>query len=167
MATVTMKGATLTLSGREAVVGDTLPDVTLVDGGLGQVSLASLRGKPLILAAVPSLDTSVCSIEARKFDKEAGELAGKVTVVVASMDLPFAQKRWADQAGVHNLTLLSDHRAASLGEGLGILLGDLRLLARAVYVADKNGKIVYRELVPEVTDEPDYAAAVAAARKLG
>ncbi len=163
---VTMKGQGLTLTGRELRKGDQLPDVALLDTGLNTVRLSDFSGKVLIIAAVPSLDTSVCSMEARRFNKEAESLGGDVQVLVVSMDLPFAQKRWAEEVGVRALTLLSDHRDAAFGSEFGILLKELRLLARSVFVADRSGKLQYVQVVPEVTDEPDYDTALKLAREL-
>ena len=162
---ITFAGNPLTLVGPELEVGDVLPDATLLDTGLNPVSLSSFGGKPLILVTVPSLDTSVCNIEARRFNTEAAALKGKVSVVVASMDLPFAQQRWADEAQVDALTLLSDHRDAALANALGVLVKELRLLARTVFVTDAGGKIVHAQVVPELTNEPDDDAALAAVER--
>jgi thioredoxin-dependent peroxiredoxin len=113
---------------------------------------------------VPSLDTPVCDTETRRFNEEAGKLAG-VKVVTVSMDLPFAQKRWCGAAGVANVQTLSDHRDAAFGYAYGMLIKELRLLARSVIVIDKQGMIRYIQIVPEMTHEPDYTAALEAARK--
>jgi len=163
---VTMKGQELTLEGRELRKGDKLPDVTLVDTDLGEVRLSDFSGKVLLLIAVPSLDTSVCNLEARRFNNEAAKLGEQVQALVVSMDLPFAQKRWAGEAGATNLKTLSDHREAAFGRELGILLKELRLLARAVFVVDPQGQVQYIQIVPEATDEPDYDAALDVAREL-
>ena len=163
---VTMKGSPLTLVGKEIKVGQKAPDAELVANDLSAVSLSSLcRGKVSIITSVPSLDTSVCDLETRRFNEEAGKLPG-VKVVTLSMDLPFAQKRWCGAAGVTNVQTVSDHRDASFGQAYGLLIKELRLLARAVIVVDKKGVIRYMQIVPEVTQEPDYAAALEAARKL-
>lgn len=164
--TVTMQGKGLTLSGRELKKGDQLPDVELVGTDLGTVRITDFRGKVLMIAAVPSLDTAVCNLEARRFDQEAERLGENVRVLVVSMDLPFAQKRWAEAAGVRNIKTLSDHRDAAFGREYGLLLKELRLLARAVLVADRDGRLQYVQIVPEVTHEPDYAAALSVAREL-
>ena len=164
---VTMKGSPLTLIGNEVKVGQKAPEAELVANDLSVVQLSSLcRGKVCILAAVPSLDTSVCDLETRRFNEEAGKLGKNVAVLTISMDLPFAQKRWCGAAGVQNVQTLSDYREAAFGKAYGILIKDLRLLARAVFVLDKQGIIRYVELVKEVASEPNYDAALSAAKKL-
>jgi thiol peroxidase len=162
---ITFQGNPLTLVGNPVSVGMPAPGASLVTTDLKTTTLDDNRDKVLILAAVPSLDTSVCSEETKRFNREAEALPGDVKLVVVSMDLPFAQKRWADENHAANLTLLSDHKEAALGLGFGILIKELRLLARSVFVIDAEGKIAYMELVTEMTDEPDYAAAIAAARE--
>jgi len=146
-------------------VGMPAPGVSLVTTDLKTTSLDDNRDKVLILAAVPSLDTSVCSEETKRFNREAEALPGDVKLVVVSMDLPFAQHRWANENNAANLILLSDHKEASLGLAFGILIKELRLLARSVFIIDAEGKIAYMELVRKMTDEPDYAAAITAARE--
>lgn len=163
---VTMKGNPLTLLGEEIKVGDKAPDFTALDNGLAPVEPSSFRGKVLIVCSVPSLDTPVCDIEARRFNEEASKLGPDVAVLVVSMDLPFAQKRWCAAAGVSEVQTLSDHRDASFGAAYGVLIKELRLLARAVFVIDKEGVVQHVELVKEIADEPDYEAALAAAGKL-
>lgn len=163
---VTFQGNPLTLVGDEITVGDPAPPVSLLTNDLSTTTLEELRaGDVLIVASVPSLDTAVCSEETKRFNQEAESLPGKVRMVVVSMDLPFAQKRWADEHGAENLTLLSDHREAAFGKAFGVLIQELRLLARAVFVIDSGGKIAYRQLVGEITDPPEYDAALRAARE--
>lgn len=164
---VTMKGNPLTLIGTEVKAGQKAPDAELVANDLSVVRLSSLaRGKVCILTSVPSLDTAVCDLETRRFNQEAGALGKDVVVLTVSMDLPFAQKRWCGAAGVQNVQTLSDHREAALGKAYGVLIKDLRLLARAVFVLDKQGVIRYVELVKEVASEPNYDAALQAAKEL-
>jgi len=164
---VTMKGNPVTLVGNEVRVGQRAPDVELVANDLSMVRLSSLwKGKVCIITAVPSLDTPVCDAETRRFNEEAGKMGDGVVVLTISMDLPFAQKRWCGAAGVKNVLTLSDHREAAFGTSYGDLIKDLRLLARAVYVVDKQGMIRYTELVKEVASEPNYEAALNAAKKL-
>jgi len=127
-----------------------------VDNDLNEVSLSAFQGKTLILSAVPSLDTSVCDIETRRFNEEAAKLGPNVQVVTISMDLPFAQKRWCAAAGVDRVQTLSDHRDASFGTSYGVLMKGSRLLARTVFVVDGKGIIRYIQIVPEVTQELDY-----------
>jgi thiol peroxidase len=119
-----------------------------------------------VISVVPSLDTPVCDMQTRKFNEAAGSLGDNVAVLTVSMDLPFAQARWCGAAGVEKVVTLSDHRNAAFGESAGLLIKELRLLARAVFVADQQGVIQYRQLVKEVTEEPDYKAALEAAKKL-
>jgi thiol peroxidase len=163
---ITLKGNPLTLVGNEVEVGQSAPDVTLVANDLSEVTLSSFKGKVCILTSVPSLDTPVCDTETRKFNEKAGELGDDVVVLTVSMDLPFAQARWCGAAGVKNVQTLSDHREAALGTSYGLLIKELRLLARAVFVIDKDGVIRYQELVKEVAEEPDYDAALKAAQEL-
>jgi thiol peroxidase len=162
---ITMKGKPLTLMGKEVKVGDAVPDAVVVANDLSEVKLSSYRGKVCIITSVPSLDTSVCDIETRRFNEEAGKLDG-VVVLTISMDLPFAQKRWCGAAGVKNVVTLSDYRYASFGNEYGVLIKELRLLARTVFVVDKAGIVRYVQIVPEIATEPDYDAALKAAKGL-
>lgn len=161
---VTFQGNPLTLLGKEVKAGDKAPDFQTLDNGLSPASLANYQGKVLIISSVPSLDTPVCDIETRRFNEEAVGLGKDVVVLTVSMDLPFAQARWCGAAGVTNVTTLSDHKDASFGAAYGILIKELRLLARAVFVVDRKGDIRYVELVKEITHEPDYDAALKAAK---
>ncbi len=163
---VTFQGMPLTLVGDGLGVGDKAPDFSLLDNDLGAVGLSSFKGKVCILVTVPSLDTAVCDVEARRFNEAAAGLGPDVAVLVVSMDLPFAQKRWCGAAGVERVQTLSDHRDASFGQAYGVLVKELRLLARAVFVVDREGVIRYEQLVGEIASEPDYEAALDAAKKL-
>jgi thiol peroxidase len=164
---VTMKGNPITLIGKEVKVGQKAPDAELVANDLSVVKLSSVRqGKVCIITAVPSLDTPVCDLETRRFNTEAGNLGDDIVVVTISMDLPFAQTRWCGAAGVRNVQTLSDHRDAAFGKAYGVLIKDLRLLARTVFVVDKQGVVRYVELVKEIASEPNYQAALDAAREL-
>ncbi len=165
-AVVTMHGSELVLRGEEVNVGDTISDVELTDNELSPVSLSAFGGKVCIISSVPSLDTPVCDLMTRKFNEEASELGDDVVVLTVSMDLPFAQSRWCGDAGIENVQTLSDYCEGAFGEAFGLMIEGLRLLARAVFVVDKGGVVRYKELVKELTDEPDYAAAVAAAKEL-
>jgi len=163
---VTMKGNPVTLIGRGTKIGQQAPDVDLVANDLSTVKLSSFGGKVRIIASVPSLDTPVCDMETRRFNEEAGRVGDGLVVLTVSMDLPFAQKRWCGAAGVKNVQTLSDYREAAFGKSYGVLIKDLRLLARAVFVVDRNGVIRYQELVKEIATEPDYGAALKAAKEL-
>ncbi|MBW2640150.1 MAG: thiol peroxidase, partial [Deltaproteobacteria bacterium] len=120
--------------------------------------LSSFRGKICVISSVPSLDTPVCDMETRRFNQEAGKLSAEVQMLTISMDLPFAQKRWCGAAGVDNVVTLSDHRNASFGTAYGVLIKELRLLARSVFVVDREGIIRYIQMVNEISEEPDYDA---------
>ncbi|MFC1836666.1 thiol peroxidase [Thermodesulfobacteriota bacterium] len=163
---ITMKGNPLTLQGEEVKVGDEAPNFTAVANDLSEVEVSSFKGKVCIISVVPSLDTPVCDTSTRRFNEEAGNLGSDVVILTISMDLPFAQARWCGAAGVDAVTTLSDHRYAAFGSAYGLLIKGLRLLARAVIVVDREGKIQYLQLVKEVAEEPDYEAALAAAKKL-
>jgi len=165
---VTMKGNPLLLAGEEVGVGDKAPDFLAVGNDLTPVRFSSLlgQGKVILLASVPSLDTSVCDLETRRFNTEFGRLGETAIGLTISMDLPFAQRRWCGAAGVQNVRTLSDHRQASFGHAYGVLIEDLRLLARAVFVIDRAGTVMYKELVREVTHEPDYSGAISAVKRL-
>lgn len=162
---VTLKGNPVDLAGPALGVGDAAPDFTLQDNGLGDVTLASSAGKTRIICTVPSLDTPVCSEEAKKFNDAAGSI-DNVEVLVVSMDLPFAQKRWCGAESAETIQALSGHRCAGFGESYGVLIsgGPLdRCLARAIFVVDGEGKLTHVEYVGEITEHPNYDAALAAA----
>jgi len=163
---VTMKGQRLTLLGSEVKVGQKAPDFEVVANDLSTVKFSSFRGKVCIISSVPSLDTSVCDTMTRRFNQEAGKLDEDVVVLTISMDLPFAQKRWCGAADVKNVQTLSDHRDASFGKAFGVLIKELHLLARAVFVVDNESIIRYVQIVPELTNEPDYEAALNAVKQL-
>ena len=163
---ITMRGNPLTLLGPALGVGDRPEDVTLLDNDLAPVALSSFSKKVRVISSVPSLDTPVCDMETRRFNEEAGSLGNEVSIITVSMDLPFAQKRWCGAAGVDKVITLSDHRDAAFGESYGVLIKELRLLARAVFVLDREGVIRYLEIVKEVADEPDYDGALSAVKEL-
>jgi thioredoxin-dependent peroxiredoxin len=163
---ITMKGNPLTLVGSELSIGDSTPDIALLDNDLNPVKLSSFKGKVCVISAVPSLDTPICDMQTRKFNNQAGELGDDVAILTISMDLPFAQKRWCGAAGVDKVATLSDHREAAFGEAYGVLIKELRLLARAIFVLDRQGTLQYKQLVKEVSQEPDYDAVLEAVKKL-
>ncbi len=162
---VKFQGNPLTLVGNELKVGDTAPDVEVLANDLSPVKLSGFRGKVCVICTVPSLDTPVCDIQTRKFNEQAASLGDDVVVLTISMDLPFAQQRWCGSANVENVQTLSDHAKAEFGTGFGILIKELRLLARTVFVVDKEGIIRYIEIVEEVTNEPDYEIALKAVKE--
>ena len=154
---VNMGGNPVTLLGNELKVGEAAPDFTAVGNDLKPVRLSQFKGKVVVLAAVPSLDTPTCNLETRRFNAEAANLGPDVVILTVSMDLPFAQKRWCGAAGIDKVITVSDHRDASFGTGYGVLVKDVRLLARAVFVVDRQGVIRYTQLIKETGTEPDYA----------
>lgn len=163
---VTMKAKPLVLLGTAVDVGQKAPDFEVLNNELNPLTLSSFAGKTLIICSVPSLDTSVCDRETRKFNEKAAELGEEVAVLVISMDLPFAQKRWCGAAGIQNLQTASDHRNASFGKAYGVLIEELRLLARAVFIVDKQGILRYKQIVTEITNEPDYDDCLDAVKQL-
>jgi thiol peroxidase len=156
----------MTLVGQPVKVGDAAPDFRVVDNGLQPVTLASGAGKIRLITLVPSLDTPVCDSMTRRFNQEAAQLPEQVEIYTISLDLPFAQKRWCGNAGIERVKTLSDYQDRSFVLSYGLLIKELKLAARAVLVIDANDRISYLQLVPEVTAEPDYAAALAAVRAL-
>ena len=165
-AAVTLHGNPLTLVGKELSIGDAAPDLELLDNDLNPVKLSSFQGKVCVISSVPSLDTPTCDMETRRFNEAAGQLGDDVVILTVSVDLPFAQKRWCAAAGVENVVTLSDHRDAAFGEAYGVLIKELRLLARSIFVIDRNGSIQYIENVKELSEQPNYDAVLAAAQKL-
>jgi len=163
---ITFKGNGLTLQGTPVKAGDKAPEFTALDNGLAAVSLKDFAGKTKIISVTPSLDTPVCDLQARKFNEEAQKLSAAVVVLNVSMDLPFAIARYAADAGLDRVRAVSDHREASFGMAYGVLIKGLRLLARSIFVIDKDNKIRYLQIVPEVTAHPDYDRALEAAKKL-
>ena len=162
---VTLRGNPMTLVGAELKPGDKAPDFTLIGNDMKPVTLADTAGKVRILASVPSLDTPVCDAETRRFNEEAAHLPG-VEILTVSMDLPMAQARWCGAAGVKTVRTLSDYRERSFGPAYGVLIQELKLEARAVFVLDKDNTIRYVEYVQEVAEHPNYAAALETAKKL-
>jgi thiol peroxidase len=165
--TVTLKGNPQTLEGPELRTGDHAPDFKLQANDMSDVTLSAGKGKVRILCTVPSVDTPVCDKETRRFNEEAAKLSG-VEILTISVDLPMAQKRWCGAAGIERVKTLSDHRTVEFGRNYGVLIkgGPLdRFLARAIFVVDKNDKLAHVEYVPEIGQEPNYDAALNAARK--
>lgn len=164
MNTVTMHGNPLHLEGTVPAIGSKAPDFTLLANDLSPRSLKDFAGKVLVVVAVPSLDTGVCDMEVRRFNQEVAALSPDIAIVAVSCDLPFAQARWCGAANVKAVQTLSDHKEAAFGKSYGILIQELRLLGRAVFVIDRTGAVTYSEIVPELTHEPNYAAALTAAK---
>jgi thiol peroxidase len=162
---VTFLGKPLTLLGPELKPGDKAPSFTALDKDLTPVPLSEFAGKVKILSATPSLDTPVCNLQATTFNREAGALSQDIVIINVSMDLPFAIARFCAAEGIDRIRTLSDHRDASFGLSYGILVEELRLLARSIFVVDKTDTIRYIEIVPEMTHEPNYARALEEARR--
>jgi thiol peroxidase len=156
---VTFKNNPLTLIGAEVKVGQKAPEFSALAGDLSPVTLASSRGKTRLLISVPSLDTGVCDAEARRFNEEVAKFPGTEALVI-SVDLPFAQGRFCQTAGIKNLKTVSDHRDVSFGKAYGTLIKELRLLSRAIFVVDASDTVTYVEYVKEVTSHPNYDAAL-------
>jgi thioredoxin-dependent peroxiredoxin len=165
MATTKLKGNEVTLSGTDVQVGDVAPVVTVVAKDLSDVQVGGQKGKAQIVVVVPSLDTAVCAAETRKFNEAAAKVEN-AEVIVVSMDLPFAMGRFCTTEGIENLTVGSDFRAKAFAKSYGVLISSGALAGvacRAVFVIDANGIISYKEICPEITEEPNYEAALAAA----
>ncbi|MRH42850.1 thiol peroxidase [Aquibacillus halophilus] len=165
MAEVTFKGTPMTLVGKEVKIGDTAPDFTVLDNSLQQVKLNDFKGKVKIISIVPSVDTGVCSEQTKRFSEEAEKLPD-VKVFTISMDLPFAQKRWKSENGIDQIDIFSDHRDANFGTNYGVLMQELRLLARSVFIIDEEGTVRYTEYVSEGTNHPNYEKAIEAVQKI-
>jgi thiol peroxidase len=161
---VTFKGNPMTLVGEEVKVGDRAPNFQVVDNAMQPVTLDSFKGKVKIISCVPSLDTPVCDMETRRFNEEAGKLPDKFAVLTVSMDLPFAQKRWCAAAGVEKVKTFSDYQNRSFGCAYGVLIKELKLLARTVFIVDEQDVVRYVEIVPEIAKEPDYDRVLNAAK---
>ncbi len=159
---INMKGSPLTLMGPDINVGDRAPDFTVLDGELNSVSLNDYQGKIKIISVTQSLDTTVCDLQARRFNHEAAALPEDVVVLNISMDLPFAISRFCTAAGIDRVKVLSDYREASFGAAYGVLIKELRLLARSIFIIDKDNIVRYKELVPEQSHHPDYDKALSA-----
>jgi thiol peroxidase len=161
---VTFKGTPMTLVGPQLKAGDRAPDFSVIDSALQAVNLSSSKGKVRLFSVVPSLDTPVCSQQTKRFGDELKKLPPNVQVYTVSADLPFAQKRWCGAEGVE-MTTLSDHRELTFGTNYGVLVKELKLLTRAIFVVDASDKISYVEIVPEITSHPNYDKAIEAVKK--
>ena len=160
---VTFKGSPMTLLGESLKVGQHAPEFNLhyYDGGLKSLTLDDLKGKPSLVSVVPSLDTKVCAIQTQRFQQDLADLGGQINALTVSLDLPFAQGRFCGENEI-TMSTASDYQDRSLGLHWGLLIDELKLLARAVVVLDLDGKVVHVEVVPEVASEPDYDAALTA-----
>jgi thiol peroxidase len=162
---VTFKGMPVTLQGRDIPVGDIAPNFTAINKDMQPVKLDSLKGGIVIISVVPSLDTSVCELQTKRFNEEAAKLKAKLVTI--SMDLPFAQRRFCDSFKIENITMLSDYKDREFGMRYGMYIDEIGLLARGVFIVDAGGRLAYKQIVREVGEQPDYDAVLAAARDLG
>jgi thiol peroxidase len=167
-AAVTFKGNPMTLAGEAVRVGQQAPEFTLhyFEGGLKTLTPADLRGKPTFISVVPSLDTPVCQTQTKNFNKQFAEMGDKINAITVSLDLPFAMNRFCGAEDIKNMRVASDYQERTFGRNWGMLIEELKLLARGVFVLDANGKVVYAETVSEVAKEPNYDAALAALKSL-
>ncbi len=157
--TVTLQGNKISLVGQKIDVGDEAPRVTLISSDLKEVTVGGTSNKTQVLIVVPSIDTPICDMEARTFNEKAAGMTN-VEITVISMDLPFAGKRYCAAHGINNITVASDFQTKAFGMAYGTLIGDSVLKgieARAIFII-KNGKVTYKQLVPEIKQAPDYEA---------
>lgn len=164
--TATLKGNPITLVGPELKAGDKAPDFKLNKSLVDEVTLADYNGKIKLISVVPSLDTGVCDAQTRRFNEEASSLGDQVEILTVSVDLPFAQARWCGAAGVDQVTTLSDYKTREFGKAYGVFIKELALDMRAIFVIDKQDTIQYVEYLSEMTEHPDYEAALEAVKKL-
>lgn len=161
----TLGGDAVTVRGNKLTIGEQAPDFKLLDNDLKPKNLSDFTKPIKLISVVPSLDTGVCDQQTRRFNEEISKLSN-ATVITVSCDLPFAQKRWCGSAGLEDAITLSDHRDVSFGQAYGVLIEELRLLARAVFVLDENNTIKYVEYLEEMTNHPDYEAALKAVQEI-
>ena len=163
---VTVKGNPVTLLGEEVSAGQKAQDFKVLNTSLEEVTLSSFKNKIKLIASVPSLDTPVCDLEIKRFNDEASKLSKDLVIIFISMDLPFAQKRFCQANEIKIVKTLSDHRDADFGQKFGVLIKELRLLARAIFILDKNDVIKYIQIVPELGSPPDYDQALSALKNV-
>lgn len=161
-----IKDKSYQLGGTPVEEGDKAPDFTVVAQDFSTRRFSDFAGKIRVIASVPSLDTSVCDRETKRFNDEAAKLGDDIAILTISMDLPYAQRRWCGAVDNVKVNVLSDHRNAEFGEKYGVLINDLRILARAVFVVDKDGIVRHTELVQQIGNEPDYEKVLNAAKQL-
>jgi thiol peroxidase len=161
---ITFKGNPMTLVGPEIKVGDTLPAFKVTGQDLGDITNKDFVDKVLVLSVVPSVDTPVCALQTKTFFRKASTVSNDVVILTVSLDLPFAAKRFCAAEGIETARTGSDYKHRSFGKAFGVTIKELGLLTRAVFVAGKDGKVKHAEYVSEVTNEPDYEAALAAVK---
>jgi thiol peroxidase len=163
---ITVKGNPVTLAGEDIKTGRKAQDFKALNTALEEVRLSSFKNKIKLIASVPSLDTPVCDLEIKRFNDEASKLSKDLVIIFISMDLPFAQKRFCQANDIKIVKTLSDHRDADFGRKFGVLIKELRLLARAIFILDKDNVIRYMQVVPELSSHPDYDAALLALKNI-
>jgi thiol peroxidase len=163
---ITFKGNPLTLAGDAVAVGQDAPDFNLhyFEDGMQTVGLADVKGKPTILSVVPSLDTPVCAMQTKKFNEALGQFGDSINALTVSLDLPFAMNRFCGAEDITNIRSASDYQDRNFGQSFGTLIEELKIMCRAIFVLDAAGKVTHAEYVPEVTDEPNYDAALDAVK---
>ncbi len=162
---ITFMGGPLTLLGPEIKAGDKAPDFQVLDKNFSAVSFTNFTGKTKLISVVPSLDTPVCDAQTRRFNVEAGKLPDSVAVLTISVDLPFAQGRFCSVAGINKIQVFSDYRDLSFGNAYGVVIKELRLLTRAIFIIGPDDVVKYVEYVKEITQQPNYDAALQVLRK--
>lgn len=162
----TFKGSPITLIGPELKVGDQAPDFTLNKDLLTETTLSDYDGKIKLISVVPSLDTGVCDAQTRRFNEEAASFGDNVIILTVSADLPFAQARWCGAAGIDKVVTLSDYKSNSFGQAYGVLIKEFQLDMRSIFVLDANNKITYVEYLTEMSEHPNYEAAIQAVKEL-
>lgn len=163
---VTVKGNAVTLLGEEVKVGQKAQDFKVLDTNLEETTLSNFKNKIKLIASVPSLDTPICDLEIKRFNDEASKLSKDLVIIFISMDLPFAQKRFCQANDIKIVKTLSDHRDADFGQKFGVLIKELRLLARAIFILNKEDVVKYIQVMPELTSHPDYDAALLALKNI-
>lgn len=159
-------GQQVVLLGNELQTGQLAPNFRLVDNSFNPVTLDNFRGKTILLSIIPSVDTGICSLQTKRFNDEVKQLPNNVRLLTISTDLPFAQKRFCQQEQVENMAVLSDAVWRDFGSNYGLLIKDMGLLTRAIIIIDREGKVAYQQLVPELAQEPDYEAALTVLKQL-
>ncbi len=162
----TLKGNPITLIGPALNIGDQAPNFTVNKSLVDEATLDSFAGKIKLVSVVPSLDTGVCDLQTKRFNEEAANLGENVVVLTVSVDLPFAQSRWCGVAGVERVVTLSDYKNLSFGHAYGVLIKEFHLLMRSIFVIDQDNTIRYVEYLQEMTEHPNYDAAIAAVKEL-
>lgn len=157
---VTFKGNPVTLVGNEVKIGDTAPDFTVLSPELKEIKLSDYKGKVVVIAVFPSVDTGVCALQLARFNQEAANFGDDVQLLTVSVDLPFALKRYCADKGIENALTVSDHKELDFGTKYGFVIKELRLLSRGTVIVDQTGVVKYVEYVSEVGEHPNYEKAL-------